>query len=147
MVKPGGFLAFSSIHIAPGWAADLQKAFASFPFEAPFDMPLQTTEWGDWSDVNWVRKTLAGRGLEDVKVHVFAFLARVESVAHYMSSFGPMIDFVMKNSWSEEVRNAHGKDEVHGLIRQFLEDRYGGQGWDTTWTSLVASGRVPLSRG
>jgi hypothetical protein len=126
---------------------EVREAFASFPFEAPCSMSLQTTPWGKWSDVNWARKTLPEKGLEDVKVDVFAFLSRVESADFFLANYGMMMDWIVNTSWSEELRREHPKEEVHALVREFLEKKYGGEGWDLSWISLVASGRTSLLGG
>ncbi len=105
-------------------------------------MLLQTTAWGQWWDVNWVRKALVERGLQDVKVELFAFLSHVESADFFLANFGMMIDWLMKTSWSDEVRKEHPKEEVYARIREFLDKKYGGEGWDLSWIALVASGQV-----
>ncbi|KAK3687430.1 S-adenosyl-L-methionine-dependent methyltransferase [Podospora appendiculata] len=144
ILQPGGILGFTTWHRPAGWAPDVQMAFESFPFEAPFAANLvQTTPWGDWADVNWVRKTLESKGLEDIKVDVFAFLSRVDGAEHFMASTGMMIDWVMQANWSDELRKEHGKEEVHGLVREFVEKKYHGRGWDQTGIAVIASGRVP----
>jgi len=131
--------------LSPGWAADLRAAFKSFPFEAPFEASLQTTEWGDWADANWIRKTLQQeKKLEDVKVEVSAKLLRVHDAQDFVQGFAMVVDWIMKSCWSEELRREHGTDEVHGLIKEYLEKKYGGGGWDLTWVAIIASGRVGL---
>lgn len=104
---------------------------------------MQTSPWGNWSDVNWIRKTLEGKGLEDVNVEVFAFLSRMDSTEYFLNSCGMMLDFLMKSCWSEELRKEHPKEEVHGLVKEFLDKKYGGEGWNISWIAAVASGRVP----
>lgn len=123
--------------------ADIKEAFASFPFDAPFDFPDQITPWGRWSDVNWIRRTLVGKGLEDVKVDVFAFLSPVESADEFLSNFAVMIDMFMKTAWSEEVKKEHPRDEVLSLVKTWLEKKYGDEKWDYSCVAVVASGRVP----
>ncbi|KAK0715216.1 S-adenosyl-L-methionine-dependent methyltransferase [Lasiosphaeris hirsuta] len=143
ILKPGGTLGFTTWHRTPGWAPDLQAAFKSFPFEAPLAVTLQTSKWGDWADVNWVRETLEDRGLQDVKVEVLAHLGRVDSAEHFTTHFAMMTNWTMNSCWSEELRKEHPAEEVHGLVRDFLENKYEGKGWDMTWVSIIASGRVP----
>ncbi len=140
VLKPGGQLAFTTWTQTPGWADDVQKAFESFPFEAPFSATLQTTKWGDWADVNWVRRALEDRGLQDVKVDVFAHLSHVDGAAQFLDHYTMMINWVLNTCWSEELRKEHPVDEVLGLVREYLEGKYEGNGWDVTWVSLIASG-------
>ena len=105
--------------------------------------PLQTTTWGDWGDIAWVRQTLVDRGLEDVQVEVFEYESRADSAEHFVTSISMMIDWVTNTSWSEELRKEHGKEEVYGLVKEFLEKKYKGEPWDISWVALVATGRVP----
>jgi hypothetical protein len=106
---------------------------------------MQTTAWGRWTDVNWIRRTLLAKGLEDVKVDVFAFLSHVESVDYFLSNFAMMMDLIMTGSWPEELRKEHPREQVHALMREWLEKKYGGDGWDYSWVAVVASGRVPVN--
>lgn len=105
-------------------------------------MELQTTEWGEWSDVNWIRDTLVGKGLKDVQVEVFAFLSHVDSAEYFVTTCASMIDWVMSSSWSEELMKEHPKEEVRQMVKAFLEKKYGGNGWDISWVAAIASGRV-----
>ncbi|KAK4233019.1 S-adenosyl-L-methionine-dependent methyltransferase [Achaetomium macrosporum] len=143
VLQPGGVLGLTTWHKEPGWMVEVKKAFKSFPFEAPSEMPMQTTPWGDWSDVNWIRKTLVGKGLQDVKVDVFAYLTHVDSAEFFLVNFGAMIDVIMNGCWSEQLRKKHPRDEVHAMMRELLEKKYGGDGWDHSWIAIIASGKVP----
>ncbi len=93
--------------------------------------------------MNWVQRTLESHGLEDVKVNVLSHLTPVESAAFFVSAYSMMIEWVMNAHWSEELRKEHGKEEVLGLIKEFLEEKYQGGSWSLTWTSIIATGRVP----
>jgi hypothetical protein len=103
---------------------------------------MQTTKWGDWANVNWVRKVLVEHSLEDINVEVQAHLSPVPSAKSFVSNFGVMLDWVMNSNWSEETKKANGREEVMKLIEEFLEKKYGGGSWDLTWVSIIASGRV-----
>ncbi|KAB5555035.1 S-adenosyl-L-methionine-dependent methyltransferase [Coniochaeta sp. 2T2.1] len=144
ILKPGGTLGFTTWHDQnAGWAPDFRSALESFPFEAPFEMRMQTTQWGKWSDVNWIRRTLEDLGLEDVKVDVLATLQRIHGAEDYVACFEMMFKWVINSQWSEELRKEHGIEEVKGLVREHLREKYGGRGWDATWVSIIASARVP----
>ncbi|KAH6856164.1 S-adenosyl-L-methionine-dependent methyltransferase [Chaetomium sp. MPI-CAGE-AT-0009] len=143
ILQPGGVLGFTTWHQEVGWVTELREAFKTFPFEAPFEMAMQTTAWGNWSDVNWIRKTLAGKGLEDVKVDVFAFLSHTEGPEAFLKNFEMMLNVIMKSCWSEELMKEHPKEEVHKLLKEYLEKKYGGDGWDITWVAAIATARVP----
>lgn len=145
ILKPGGHLGFTTWTLVPGWAADFREAFASFPFEAPFVTALQTSKWGDWANVNWVRKTLEGRGLQDVNVNVLATLSHTDSPAHFVAEMKLMVNWIVTSCWTDEQQKAHSVDELLELSRQFFEKKYEGRGWDITWVSIIASGRVGLS--
>ncbi|KAK0721617.1 S-adenosyl-L-methionine-dependent methyltransferase [Lasiosphaeria miniovina] len=143
ILEPGGILGFTTWNREPSWAAELDGAFETFPFQVPpRESTLQATGWGDWGDVNWVREALVERGLEDVRVEVFAQLSRVDSVEHFISSFTMSLNWIMSSVWSEQLRNEHGQEEVHGLIKKYLERKYQGRPWELTWVSIVATGRV-----
>jgi hypothetical protein len=131
------------MHKEAGWMGDVRDAFQSFPFEAPFETALQTTTWGEWWNVNWIRKTLADKGLQDVEVDVYAFLSHVDSADFFLTNCGVMMDWVVNSCWPEELRKAHPKEEIHGLVKEFLEKKYGGEGWKLSWVVAVATGRVP----
>ncbi|KAK4151020.1 S-adenosyl-L-methionine-dependent methyltransferase [Chaetomidium leptoderma] len=142
ILQPGGILGFTTWHKEAGWFIELRRAFKSFPFEAPCEMGLQTTEWGDWSDVNWVRETLVGKGLRDVNVDLLAFTSHVDSPAFFVENCKMMMDWVMTSCWSEELRKEHPKEEVFQMVREVLDKKYGDGGWEATWVGLVATGRV-----
>jgi hypothetical protein len=106
-------------------------------------MKMQTTQWGNWSNVNWIRRTLEDFGLEDVQVDVLATLQHIRSGADFVQCFGMMFGWVMNSQWSEEVRAQHPMEEVKRLVKEHLDEKYGGRGWDVTWTSIIASAKVP----
>ena len=105
---------------------------------------MQTTKWGDWSDVNWVRQTLVELGLNEVKLDVLAHLSRVDSAEYFVKTYAMMIDWVMNTSWTAELRAKHGRDEVLELVRCHLEKKSNGEPWDITWVSIIASGQSPV---
>lgn len=144
ILQPGGILGLTTWHRNPTYVDDVMEAFQSFPFEAPFTWELQTTPWGKWADINWIRKTLQAKGLEDVKVDVLAHITHVESTDQFLSHFGMMIEWAINCNWPEELRSAHPQEEVMQLMRDFLDRKYQSGGWDLSWVSLIASGRVPL---
>jgi hypothetical protein len=106
-------------------------------------MRMQTTKWGNWSSADWIRKTLTDLGLENVKVDVMSHLQHIQSAAEFVRCFEMMIKWVIESNWSEELRAEHGIDEVKKLVEEHLERKYQGRGWDVSWTSIIASGRVP----
>ncbi|KAL2138696.1 hypothetical protein VTI28DRAFT_6369 [Corynascus sepedonium] len=142
VLQPGGILGLTTWHREVGWATEAKEAFKSFPFEAPFNVPLQTTAWGDWPDANWLRRTLEEKGLEDVKVDLYAFLSHCDGPDHFVGLFGMMLEFVMDSCWSEELRKAHPKEEVLQLVKEHVTKKYGGKGWDLSWVAAVASDHV-----
>ncbi|KAK4139636.1 methyltransferase [Dichotomopilus funicola] len=144
ILKPGGVLGLTTVHRDVAWLPEFREAFKSFPFEAPLEMGLQTTTWGNWSDVNWIQKTLEEKGLEEVNVEVFAWLNRMDSVDYFLTSYGMILDIVMDSCWSKELRKQHPREEVHGLVKAFLEKKYGDKGWNASWIGVVATGRVPI---
>ncbi|KAK3985185.1 S-adenosyl-L-methionine-dependent methyltransferase [Cladorrhinum sp. PSN332] len=142
ILKPGGILGFTTWHKEAGWIDDVREAFLTFPFEAPCVMALQTTPWGKWYDVNWIRKTLQAKGLQDIQVNIFAHLTQVDNSEHFAAHFSMMIEWIMSSSWSEELRKEHPREEVIGLMKEFLEKKYEGKPWNMSWISVIATGRV-----
>ncbi|KAK5657642.1 hypothetical protein OQA88_2714 [Cercophora sp. LCS_1] len=141
VLKPGGILGFTTWTGMLGWAPDMEEAFKSFPFEAPFKVSVQTTPWGNWGDVNWVRDTLEKKGLQDVRTDVTANLHRVDGPDHYIGTLSMIIKWLWE-SWPEELKKEHGFDEVEGLVKEFVDKKYDGKEWDLIWVAIVASGRV-----
>ena len=137
-------MGFTTPHRVSGWMSDLKEAITSLPFDAPCDLtPLQTTTWGNWADVNWVRKTLTGKGLRNVQVDVFAYLVPMESAEKFVATFGMMIDWVMASDWPDELKQQHPREEVHALVKDYLEKKYEGNGWEMSNVVVVATGQVP----
>ncbi|KAL2262715.1 hypothetical protein VTK26DRAFT_304 [Humicola hyalothermophila] len=147
VLEPGGVLGFTTWHREAGWLGEVKEAFKSFPFDAPCNLALQTTAWGKWDDVNWVRKTLQEKGLQDVKVDVMAFLSPVASGAEFVSNYSMMIDWIMGSSWTEELRNAHPREEVQTLVKEYLDKKYGGGAWEHSNLEInIAERTVQIER-
>ncbi|KAL1842325.1 hypothetical protein VTJ49DRAFT_5493 [Mycothermus thermophilus] len=123
VLQPGGILGFTTFHCHPSWFRDVKAAFQSFPFEAPCSMELQTTSWGQWSDINWVRETLVNKGLCNVKVSVFAHLSDVDGPEDFITRYGMMVDWIVDSCWSEELRREYPREVVHRMVKEFLEKR------------------------
>ncbi|KAK1752215.1 hypothetical protein QBC47DRAFT_463544 [Echria macrotheca] len=124
IVKPGGRIGLTTWHRVLSWAPDIEAAFKSFDFEAPFETALQTSTWGDWGDANWVRKTLEQKGLLDVKVEVMAYLQHIDSAEYFVKHFGMIFKWLMGSCWSEELRKEHPEEEVIQRVKEFLEKKY-----------------------
>lgn len=87
---------------------------------------------------------LVSKGLEDVKVEVFAYISHVDNIDYFLERFSMPIDLVLKSQWTEEQKKAHPRDEVMRLVREFLDKEFGhGERWESSWVSIVATGRVP----
>lgn len=133
----------SSAHFPPSL---LPPSFS--PDRIPFI--TQSSPWGRWDDVDWVRQTLAEGGLlHDVHVDVLAHTWPMAGPAHYAQAFGAVVDIMARRVLGEAGEAALGGPEgVRARVRAFLEEdeRYGngaGQGWTLTWVSIVAWGRKP----
>jgi hypothetical protein len=121
----------------------MRAAFESFAFEAPFVERMQTTKWGHLSSPTWVKRTLEDQPcLEDVKVDVLSHLQHIGDAEEFVTgTFEMMMNWVINSDWSEELRRDHGIEEVKRLVKEFLEKKYEGRGWELTWTSTIASAR------
>jgi hypothetical protein len=142
MLKPGGTIGFTTWHRAIGWGPDLEDAFAALPFPAPFKLFAQTTAWGDWADLNWIRRTLLAKGLKDVKVEPCVLTQHADSADYFVRNFAMIINWLMSVCWSEELRKEHPAEEVQKLVKEFLEKKHEGKGWELVWVGLVATARV-----
>lgn len=97
--------------------------------------------------MNWIRQELTDRlGLENVKVDVHAFLSRIDGPDYFLEYCGAMVDWIVKSNWSNELQGKVGREEYRGLLRDYLERKYKGEGWDVSWVGVVASGRVPKEK-
>ncbi|KAJ6444916.1 Short-chain dehydrogenase [Purpureocillium lavendulum] len=139
VLQPGGMFGattFPASNAGRFWYADMRAALASLPFAAPplpDPMPMQVHTRGRWYDAAWAAAHLAASGFRDVRVRVVPGRHRVEGAEAWLRAFGGMLPWVMATWWPAALRRAHGEDEVRGLVRRFLEDKYGGGGWDVEW--------------
>lgn len=149
----------------------VRDAFATFPVsllprDYTFRFPMQTSPWGRWDDVDWVRSALAsppqsssshgggggggGEGLEDVHAHVRAGTSRVEGVDHFMRAYGKSVDAVADVALgAESVARLGGHEGVRRRVRGYLEEKFGGkeEGWTLVWVSICAWGRKKRAEG
>jgi hypothetical protein len=145
IAKPGGYIGLTTMHgDNPGWVPDIRSAFRSFPFDAPFPdkAPMQTHDNGRWFDPAWVKDYLNSHGLTDVRVVVQPGTYEIRSAAHFVGDFASLLPWLLGRYWSEDVRAAHGIEEVKDLITKHLEEKYQGKGWTLDWLYIIATGRV-----
>ncbi|UKZ82577.1 hypothetical protein TrVFT333_010369 [Trichoderma virens FT-333] len=148
ILKPGGTFGastWSKKNSEIFWIPDVLSAFESFPFDTPFPdpMPMQMHSSGHWDDAAWIEKHLVeDLGLANVSVTEHRGSYKFENAAEFVLSFGMMLPWVMNTFWSEEVRKEHSVEEVKELLRQHLEEKYGGEGWSTEWLMITMSATV-----
>ncbi|CAN8099308.1 unnamed protein product [Discula destructiva] len=153
LLTPGGTLAFTTWHACnPAWAVDVRDAFATIPAallpsDYVFRAPMQTTAWGHWYDVDWVRDVLAVQhGLADVRVEVLANTWPVHGVGHFMRMFekllGPVAGMVLGE---KTVAKLGGEEGVQTLVEGFLKEKYGEKEWTATGLSICAWGTKPMA--
>ena len=123
----------------------MRSAFASLPFDAPLrPIPMQMHDQGHWDDAAWIEPHLRSLGLRDVEVHERPGTYFLEGGAdEFLTVFGGMMRWMMSSNWDEETREAHPVEEVTELVREHLKEKYGGNGWSVTWTTITMTGRVP----
>lgn len=121
---------------------------------------MQTTTWGRWYDVDWVRDTLlsmtapgaegetVGKGegrrnlLEDVHVEVFAHTSPAEDVGHFMKMFEKMLDWVADLALgAESIQKLGGREGVKKRVEEYLRGRFGTRGWTLVGVSICAWGK------
>ncbi|KAK1594158.1 methyltransferase domain-containing protein [Colletotrichum navitas] len=145
ILQPGGVFGCITPHADhTSWVVEMRTAFASLPFEAPFPDKnwSQIHKVGRWYDEAWVRTYLGENGFGAVEVRVERGTTPIRNARHWLDIFGPVVAYLLNTEWSEELRAAHGLEEVKALIEEHLEDKYGGQGWEMGYVSIFASGVV-----
>ncbi|KXH60640.1 methyltransferase domain-containing protein [Colletotrichum nymphaeae SA-01] len=124
ILKPGGVFGCITPHVDHiGWVADVHDV-------------------GRWYDEAWVKGYLQDNGFKDVKTCLESGTVRVRDARHWLDVFGPVVALIVNTEWSEELRGEHGQEEVKGLIKEHLEAKHGGKGWDVGFACIVASGVV-----
>ncbi|KAK1985496.1 methyltransferase domain-containing protein, partial [Colletotrichum cereale] len=132
ILRPGGIFGCITPHSDhTTWLPDVRTAFASFPFDASFAERnwSQVHEVGRWYDEAWVRTYLEENGFSGVEVRVERGTTPIRGSKHWLDIFGPAVAYLLNSAWSEELRAAHGLEEVKALIGEHLEEKYGGKGW------------------
>ncbi|KAI0165588.1 S-adenosyl-L-methionine-dependent methyltransferase [Xylariaceae sp. FL1272] len=148
VLQPGGILAFSVWHKDnAGWVPDLRSSFEALPFDAPLPDPVPMAANGrpEWVDPETVQQPLLRCGFEDVGVQTEVHVQRIEDAGDYVRSFGMMRDWMVSAYWGEESR-AEGMVRdglLGGHIERHLQEKYGGRGWDLTWTYITVTARKP----
>jgi hypothetical protein len=96
----------------------------------------------EFTDPGLVSEQLTRHGFEDVEVRTVEHVMSVESAGDYLRTFGMMRDWMVGAYWSEESKElAKGMLDEH--IVGHLTEKYGGQGWDLTWTLILVTSRKP----
>ncbi|VUC20503.1 unnamed protein product [Clonostachys rosea] len=149
ILKPGGIFGATtfndSVEEKRFWQPDMRAAFKSLPFEAPFpdQLPMQTHTSGNWASRDWVEEHLRSQeGFRNVEVRLVPGTYRLQSGDEFVTAFGMMISWVMNSWWSEEQRAAHPLEEVKELVEKYLDEKYGGKGWDIDWEVLCMTAAV-----
>ncbi len=147
VLQPGGVFGATTFTKDNGnsfWIKDTTAAFAAMPFDAalPEALPMQTHDSGHWTDPVWIESHLKELGLKNVSVEVKPGSYHIENADEFIRCISMMFGFLMKSFWSEETREAHSVEEVKGLVRRFLEEKYEGKGWDIYWKVIYMTGTV-----
>ncbi|PTB64785.1 S-adenosyl-L-methionine-dependent methyltransferase [Trichoderma citrinoviride] len=148
ILKPGGTFGASTWPKANAdmfWIPDMRTALESLPFDAPPlpAIPMQMHHSGHWDDAAWVETHLArDLGLTNVSVRESGSRYRFASADEFMATFSMMVPWMMNTFWSDEVREKHSVDEVRGLVKRHLEDKYGGHGWSIGWRVITMTATV-----
>ncbi|KAL7818333.1 S-adenosyl-L-methionine-dependent methyltransferase [Trichoderma gracile] len=148
ILKPGGIFGASTWSRATAdmfWIPDMRTALQSLPFDAPLPhpVPMQMHHSGRWDDAGWIEKHLADDlGLTNVSVRESAGKYRFAGADEFMATFHMMVPWLMNTFWSDEVRGRHSVEEVKGLVKRHLEDKYGGKGWSIGWRVITMTATV-----
>ena len=144
ILRPGGLFSFTVWAIDnQGWIPDTRSSFQSLPFDAPLpdSVPMALHGKNEWIDVMGVEKELRAIGFTDVKVQELETRTRVENADDFVSTFKGMLDWMAGSSW-EETSKAKAKELEGGIdawIADHLNKKYGGEGWDTVWKSIIVT--------
>ncbi|KAI1113854.1 S-adenosyl-L-methionine-dependent methyltransferase [Nemania sp. NC0429] len=144
-----------AMHLIPDPGAALQDiarvlqpggtfAFTTLPFEAPMPNPLPMAPNGksEFIDPDLISEQLRRYGFEGVKVQTMEHIMRIENAEDFLRSFGMMKDWMLEAFWSEESK-AKVKGMLGDHILRHLTEKHNGQGWDLTWTFIVATCQKP----
>ncbi|KAI1420950.1 S-adenosyl-L-methionine-dependent methyltransferase [Xylaria sp. FL1777] len=145
VLQPGGTLAFTVWHKDnSGWVPDMRSSFEALPFDAPMPspMPMAPNSRPEFIDPDLIPEQLRHYGFEDVDVRTAEHIVRMESADDYLRTFEMMKDWMMQAYWSEESKEkAKGMLDDH--IVSHLTEKHKGQGWDLSWTLILATCRKP----
>lgn len=147
---PGGAIGFTTFQEGSAhefWRADVESAFASFPFEAPFPgkFPLQMHSSGNWVDRKAVEEHLTSTysdQLVDIQVKNIVGRHTFHQPEEFIVAFGTMLGWITSAWWSEELRQAHPIEEIKELIVKHLKEKYGGQPWEVSWETVCGTARL-----
>ncbi|KAJ8112904.1 hypothetical protein ONZ43_g5280 [Nemania bipapillata] len=145
LLQPGGVFAFTVwAKNNSGWVPDMKSSFETLPFEAPLPNPVPMAPNGrpEFIDPETLPEQLKRHGFEDIKVQTVEHVMRVENAEDYLHAFGMMKDWMLRAYWSEESKEK-AKDVLDDHILRHLTEKYNGQGWNLTWTLVLASCRKP----
>ncbi|OAA58489.1 Methyltransferase type 11 [Niveomyces insectorum RCEF 264] len=145
ILKPGGRIAFTTFPESSGkagWIPDARTAFASFPTEIPFSPPMRLDTPSRWFEESWVKKTLLDNGFQDVNTVLHSYTVSVDGPEHFMRQFGMMFEMVRNMQWSDELKKQYSKEDMLERVEAHLQEKYGGKGWDLTFTLIVGSGQI-----
>ncbi|KAI1463073.1 S-adenosyl-L-methionine-dependent methyltransferase [Daldinia caldariorum] len=145
ILKPGGVLAFSTWHKdSEGPFSDLRSSFEALPFDAPMPNPLPMTPNGkpQWADPEGVEGELRAHGFVNIKVQAVPHLVRVNSAEDFLQMYRTKKEWMVNAYWNEDSKKrAQGMLDEH--ILNHLKEKYNGEGWDVSWTVVLATCVLP----
>ncbi|KAI1373994.1 S-adenosyl-L-methionine-dependent methyltransferase [Hypoxylon crocopeplum] len=147
VLKPGGVFAFNVWHKDnQGWSPDMRSCFDALPFDAPMPNPVPMAIHGklQWTDLEGIEKELKTHGFENIQVKMAPHVVRVHSAEDYLKSYRMMKDWMVNTYWSEDSKQK-AKDTLDEHIVKHLKDKYNGEGWDLSWTVILATCQKPSS--
>lgn len=130
----------------------MRDAIATFPKsllppDFTFHMPMQTSTWGKWYDIDWLRSTLSApdTGLDpaSVRVEPMAMSYTVDGPDHFLHGHANMVDMVASMVLGKEsIERLGGRDGVRRRVREYLVSRYGENGgWTMVGVAICAWGK------
>ncbi|KAK8083371.1 hypothetical protein PG996_002152 [Apiospora saccharicola] len=157
LLRPNGTLAFT-VWAADntGWIPDMRSAFAALPFAAaagtplmPGRVPMAVHGLDQWVDPAGIRAELVSSssvGFEDMRIETLEHTSRIDSAEYFVEAFDMMRKWMMQSYWPEEARQAAAEDGgavMYKVMVEHLQERYGGNGWDIRWKSVLVTCRKP----
>ncbi|OAP55406.1 hypothetical protein AYL99_10379 [Fonsecaea erecta] len=147
ILQPGGTLAMSSWK-SLGWYDDVRDSFATDPEIPPWPpsgvLCDLINSGGGWSDVAWIRDSVAASGFVDVDVREVPHTSIFSGVDQLTRFVASMVDLVQQRTWTAEQRESY-KDRATKAVISYMKQKYGDGEIKWDWIALLTSAKKAAS--